>query len=114
MTDTCIGTPTAEHLTVPFDMVHGSGNYALRLSNDAPAWQMMAGDYLIIRPLAPDADPPCCSLVIVREDSGERLSVWHRTGFSHVRLTHGDGSYTFHNGEDVQVCGVLAGIIRKY
>jgi hypothetical protein len=69
------GTPTAGHLTVPLDMIHGPGNFVLRLSVNAPEWQMMQGDYLICRPLAPGIDPPCCSHVIVRMDGAEHLRV---------------------------------------
>lgn len=103
---------TDEMLTVPAGMVPRGANYVLRVTGDGMhAEQIRDGDFLIVNPCE-DAEQGALVIVEVAGVEGKTLCRLRRDG-EDAFIDKGVLRQVFRS-EDVRVCGVVVGVIRKY
>jgi repressor LexA len=104
--------PTGETLTVPYDLIPRGNNYVLRVKGDAMQAEAIAdGDFLIVNQRS-EADEGALVIVEVAGTEGRSVCRLRRDGNQTFVVK---GAYCqLYRSEDVRVCGVVVGVIRKY
>jgi repressor LexA len=104
-----------ETVTVPHDMVRRGNNYVLRVRGDSMIdEQIRDGDYIIVnsRQTAENGE------MVVALVHGESATVkkFYREGGGRVRLQPANPTMAamYYSAADVQIQGIVVGVIRKY
>jgi repressor LexA len=102
-----------ETLTVPADMLKGTANYVLRVSNDSLECEgIREGDYLIVSPYRHVVNGDRV-VVELPDCEGQLVRRLHRATDDTLVLSIGAYS-AFYASEKVRIVGVIVGLIRKY